>query len=229
MINLRQKISALMWGIYGRYAWDSSSDQRTQDLINKLTTHLLQLNKSPDELVLDAGCGTGNYALSFAQAGFQVRGIDSASGMIKVARAKISDEQTQRLSFERLPLNEALPYDDGTFDHIVCVSVLQLLSNPGFTLSELGRLLKPQGHLTLVHFERTSRSPEEPSPASTRAIPQSASVLATLLMKLKRVVEHSAFASTMSYTAVRNLIERANFTIITEDGSNPKILVAVKH
>jgi ubiquinone/menaquinone biosynthesis C-methylase UbiE len=228
IVNLRQTVSDLMWGIYGRRAWDSASNQRTQDLIDKLTAHLLRLRRIPDELVLDAGCGTGNYALSFARAGFQVRGIDSARGMVQVARKKISGLQTQRLSFERLSLNETLPYGDSTFDHIVCVSVLQLLTNLAFTLSEFARLLKSYGHLTVVHFDRSSHPSKKLGSGSLKEIQRQANLRARLLVETKRLIERSRFDRDMTYTTIRNMIEQVGFRITAEENGSPKILVAMK-
>jgi ubiquinone/menaquinone biosynthesis C-methylase UbiE len=228
MFNLKYAIFNFMWGMYGRYAWDRSFGQEAQDLIDKLTLHLLRQRKNTDELVLDAGCGTGNYSLSFARSGFQVHGIDSAGAMIQVANSKIADAEAGRLVFQRLSLDDPLPYEDAAFDHIVCVSVLQLLTNPLFTIREFARLLKPSGHLIVVHFDRSSQPPETSDSGSSKGSHEHASTPVVVLAKLKRLLERSGLVHEVTYGAIKNLVERANSKIVVEEGSSPKILVAVR-
>jgi SAM-dependent methyltransferase len=45
--------------------------------------------------VLDVGCGTGTFALLLADRGFEVTGIDPASGSLDVARAKPGSERVR--------------------------------------------------------------------------------------------------------------------------------------
>ena len=45
---------------------------------------------------------------------------------------------------------DALPYADESFDAVVCCWVLQHLEDPGGTLAELGRVLKPGGTLLIA-------------------------------------------------------------------------------
>ena len=40
------------------------------------------------ESILDLGCGTGNHALILAERGYRVTGVDSSSGMLRVAQRK---------------------------------------------------------------------------------------------------------------------------------------------
>lgn len=41
-------------------------------------------------MIVDLGCGTGSNSIAFAQAGFQVRGIDRSEDMLAIARDKAS-------------------------------------------------------------------------------------------------------------------------------------------
>lgn len=44
---------------------------------------------------------------------------------------------------------EPYPFDDGTFDTVVCSEVLEHVKNPGFILEEMTRVVKPDGSLIL--------------------------------------------------------------------------------
>ena len=108
----------------------------------------------PDERVLDAGCGTGNYAIALAQAGFQVVGIDYATGMLASAQAKLSEPLRDRLTFQRMDLDRRLNLADASFDHVINISVLQNAADPDFTLRELCQVSRPDGTLLLLHVPR---------------------------------------------------------------------------
>jgi len=42
--------------------------------------------------ILDAGCGTGNHAISLASRGYRVTGVDSSEAMISIAKEKVRDK-----------------------------------------------------------------------------------------------------------------------------------------
>lgn len=77
--------------------------------------------------ILDIGCGTGSLGLYLARRGFDVWGVDSAPAMIARARAKTMDTQVRldtRVRFSVGDALERLPFDDESFDLVVCVLVL---------------------------------------------------------------------------------------------------------
>ena len=109
----------------------------------------------PDEWVLDAGCGTGDFALALAEAGFHVIGADYAAGMLIRAQDKVTGELASRISFHQVDLNRKLHFPDARFDHVINISVLQVAAEPTFTLGELWRLLRPGGTLVVLHIPRS--------------------------------------------------------------------------
>jgi ubiquinone/menaquinone biosynthesis C-methylase UbiE len=105
--------------------------------------------RNSNEWVLDAGCGTGDYAIALAQAGLCVIGTDFAAGMLAKAQDKVTDSLSRLVSFQRVDLDTPLGFPEARFDHIISISVLQAVANPIFALSELHRVLKPGGSLGL--------------------------------------------------------------------------------
>ena len=108
---------------------------------------------APGQTVLDAGCGTGTFAIAAkARVGTTgaVHGIDASAEMIARARRK-ADRAGVEVSFETAAL-EALPFPDAHFD--VATTSLVLHHLPADLrlrcLRELRRVLRPGGCLLAV-------------------------------------------------------------------------------
>jgi SAM-dependent methyltransferase len=142
------------WSVYGRYAWDKQGGGASPLLVQRVVDCLTSSRQRPGESVLDAGCGTGNYSMALARAGFRVTGIDSADGMLARARSKVAADADLDVALRHASLDTTLPYGAAQFDHAVLVSVLQAVTDPMYTLRELRRVLKPGGTLLLVHHPR---------------------------------------------------------------------------
>ena len=104
--------------------------------------------------VLDLGCAGGFMAEALAQRGAQVTGIDPATDAIDAARAH-AREGGLRIGYD-VGVGEALPYDSGSFDAVVCVDVLEHVSDLPKVLSEVARSLRPGG---MFLFDTINRNP----------------------------------------------------------------------
>lgn len=100
-------------------------------------------------LLLDLGCGTGEYAILMERMGFTVTGVDFSKAMLLVAKSKKrKSHASDRLHLVRSEGSE-LPFKDGLFDVAVCISVLDLTPFYNQLLSEIYRVLKYGGKLIL--------------------------------------------------------------------------------
>ena len=70
--------------------------------------------------ILDAGCGTGNYAIALAERGFEVTGVDASEQLIEVARQKVDETPSLRFLVKDI-LDVSL---SKKFDGILCRGVL---------------------------------------------------------------------------------------------------------
>jgi ubiquinone/menaquinone biosynthesis C-methylase UbiE len=118
-----------------------------------------QAGMRPGESVLDAGCGTGSLTLvARRRAGPQARvcGVDAAPEMVAVAQRKARQAGLD-VDF-RAGLIQALPFGDGEFDLVL--SSLMMHHVPSDlqprAFAELRRVLKPDGRLLVVDFQRPS-------------------------------------------------------------------------
>jgi demethylmenaquinone methyltransferase / 2-methoxy-6-polyprenyl-1,4-benzoquinol methylase len=90
--------------------------------------------------VLDVATGTGLVAAELLRRGFEVTGLDLSPEMLAVAHRRFGDEvELINASAEALPLASA------SFDHLTAAYPLRYVADPGATLAELARVVRPGG------------------------------------------------------------------------------------
>lgn len=102
--------------------------------------------------LLDAGCGSGRYALPLRMRGFEVIAVDASLNALKMAEERM---RSRRLKIEFLAANVCqIPFLDASFDAVWCYGVLQhlLLKERELAVSEFKRVLKKEGLLFIEVF-----------------------------------------------------------------------------
>jgi len=87
--------------------------------------------------LLDIGCGRGNYLVGFSRCEFSVSGVDKRMDSTEIAKTF----HVQECDLE----HEPLPFNEGTFDIVFSKSVIEHMLNPDHILSEIYRVLSPEG------------------------------------------------------------------------------------
>ncbi|MEM6760343.1 MAG: bifunctional 2-polyprenyl-6-hydroxyphenol methylase/3-demethylubiquinol 3-O-methyltransferase UbiG [Pseudomonadota bacterium] len=104
--------------------------------------------------VLDLGCAGGFMAEALIERGAQVTGIDPAAKAIEAARAR-AQHMDQDIRYD-VGVGEALPYADGAFDVVVCVDVLEHVTDLDQVMREVARVLRPAGTFA---YDTINRNP----------------------------------------------------------------------
>lgn len=104
--------------------------------------------------VLDLGCAGGFMAEALDDRGARVVGIDPAAEAIAAAKAH-ADAAGKAIQYD-VGIGEALPYADGQFDAVVCVDVLEHVSDLRKVVQEIARVLRPGG---MFLFDTINRNP----------------------------------------------------------------------
>jgi SAM-dependent methyltransferase len=121
--------------------------------------------------VLDVGCGEGRDAVWLTSLGHNVVAIDPSQTMLKAARvraAQIPDpEKRLRLRILCCDAEEATSkFGEHSFDVVVCHGVIMYQDDDERFVSELARLLRPGGLLSLLAgflgFRRSEAAESQP-------------------------------------------------------------------
>ena len=104
--------------------------------------------------VLDYGCGSGYGSARIARTADHVTGVDVADDAVAHAQSEFG---TGNLDFMAIDPVEPLPFDDAAFDVVLSFQVFEHVSDTSLYLSEIRRVLSPQGRLVLVTPDRSTR------------------------------------------------------------------------
>ena len=129
--------------------WDACSEgnaaapDRSADLDRTWTALALR----PGSRLLDAGCGSGQFALAFAERGCHVVGIDLSPAMIARAHAHAAERSVAGSVTWREGDLTRLADADAAFDAIHARVALQFVPDPAAALREFRRVLTADGRL----------------------------------------------------------------------------------
>ena len=129
--------------------WDKIADRYSKQPIADEAAYQkkLQITRDyfqPDMEVLEIGCGTGSTAILHAPYVKYIRAVDFSANMLKIAQAKADAQNIQNITFEQSAIND-IDVTDQTFDAVLAMSILHLLSDKAATISKIYKLLKPGG------------------------------------------------------------------------------------
>ena len=137
--------------------WWSDEVRWVRTLKNMVPGRLKYFDRHMDwsgKRVLDLGCAGGFMAEALDARGARVFGLDPAKDAIEAARQHAAQEG-RKIDY-RVGYGEDMPYEDAAFDAVVCVDVLEHVSDLDKTLSEVARVLKPGG---MFLFDTINRNP----------------------------------------------------------------------
>ena len=122
---------------------------------------ILRLQPHQPKTLLDVATGTGDFAIQALQllADVNITGIDISEGMMDIGRQKVQQLGLQdSIRFEREDCT-ALSYSDNTFDAVTAAFGIRNFADLDKGLSEMCRVLRPGGHLSIVELTTPVKFP----------------------------------------------------------------------
>ena len=101
--------------------------------------------------VLDVACGPATFGRRVASVTRDVFGIDVSMGMLRQGARYTAKEHVSNVRFARARV-EALPFQSGSFDAVLCCGSLHLFSDTEVALREMARVMKPAAVLSVFTF-----------------------------------------------------------------------------
>jgi len=114
----------------------------------KVRELLAKVELAQNATVLDVGCGTGRSSLLLPDV--QWHGIEPSPGLIAHAALDVRGRILNGVA-------EDLPFGEASFDVVLCVTVLQNVTDAHKALSEMRRVLKPNGVLLLSFLRKAQQ------------------------------------------------------------------------
>ncbi len=113
------------------------------------------LSSEKEQMILDFGSGTGTLGLFISRfphwlSNKSVRYHCVELNQVMIFQAKIKLFFCKRKNLKFSFSKKLSGYANGSFDHIASLNVLYLMDNPGETLCDLHRVLKPGGRIWLT-------------------------------------------------------------------------------
>lgn len=143
--------------------------------------------------VLDAGCGAGYGArLLLGEGAKRYVGIDVAEEVVRAAQERYRDDPATEFQVGDVT---DLPFEDATFDAVICFETLEHLSNQPDALREVKRVLRADGLLLASSPNRLEYPPGNPHHARELSHDEFLALLSEVFANVAPLRQHNWLAS----------------------------------
>jgi len=116
------------------------------------------LKPSPDDRILDLGCGAGHAGFAVAAVGALVTAVDTSERMLETAQLLAGERGLTGFTALRADVS-SLPFADATFDGIISRYSAHHWPDVAVAMREAARVVRPGGRVVVID----TVAPEEPA------------------------------------------------------------------
>jgi len=118
------------------------------------------VKETQPESILDIATGTGDLAINLTKTNAKkIIGLDISEGMLEVGKKKITNKKLEQTITMMVGDSESLPFENDTFDAITVAFGIRNFENLEKGLSEILRVLKPNGIFAILETSVPSKTP----------------------------------------------------------------------
>jgi SAM-dependent methyltransferase len=133
-----------------REAWGAGDPRDSARFLAPAASALVAVaGVRPGDRVLDAGAGDGNLAFAAVAAGASVVAVDLSPRQVEAGRTRCADAEWVVADVE------ALPFEDGAFDHALSSFGAMFAPQPQVAAGELARVTRPGGCVGMATWSAT--------------------------------------------------------------------------
>src|SRR5262249_31621710 len=135
-----------------RAAFDEDVGQNSWLTVAELERFASWLELRRDSRLLDVACGSGGPALHLARrTGCSLIGVELDHDAVATGGRPAAELGLEaRARFHQADASRPLPFDDGSFDAIVCIDAINHLPDRAGVLTDWARLLRSGGRLVFT-------------------------------------------------------------------------------
>jgi ubiquinone/menaquinone biosynthesis C-methylase UbiE len=140
-------------GMEGAVAkWYASITKKSMEDFKTLARRTAE-QLSAGRRVLEVAPGPGYFAIELAKLGqYEIAGLDISETFVEIARANAAQAGVS-IDFRRGNAS-SMPFEDQTFDHILCRAAFKNFTDPAGALQEMHRVLKPGGRAMIIDLRK---------------------------------------------------------------------------
>lgn len=121
---------------------------------------IAEVQKVSPKHILDVATGTGDLAIAASKLQpLSIIGVDIADQMLEVGRKKIKEQNLEQIITLKSGDSEALPFDTGNFDAVMCAYGVRNFEHLAVGLKEMNRVLRPGGKVVILEFSHPKKFP----------------------------------------------------------------------
>ena len=137
--------------------WDRNGEFKTLHDVNPLRINFIQKFISlQDKRIVDVGCGGGILTEGLTKKGAKMLGIDLSEELIDIADLH-GLESGVSANYQKISAEALAESEPASFDHIVCMEMLEHVPEPGSVIAACATMVKPGGY---VFFSTLNRKPK---------------------------------------------------------------------